>query len=74
MQLALGLLSSWARDGLQIGADMRNFYSSCYAFLKGLSQFLTGYISDRVGRRGPIAGGLVRPSDRLRAHDPTDAS
>jgi hypothetical protein len=58
--LALGLLASWARDGLLMSSDQRNFYSSCYSFLKGLSQFLTGYISDRIGRKGPIAGGLVR--------------
>ena len=43
--LALGLIASWARDGMHMSSDERNFYSACYSFLKGMSQFLTGHIS-----------------------------
>jgi hypothetical protein len=43
--LALGLLVAWARDGLHLSSDARNFFASCYAFLKGLSQFASGHVS-----------------------------
>jgi MFS family permease len=56
--MAWGLISSWARDGLLIGGRERDFFTGCYSFLKGLSQFGAGLLSDKIGRRAPIVVGL----------------
>lgn len=57
--MAWGLIASWARDGLGIGGRERDFFTGCYSFLKGFSQLLAGLISDRIGRRAPMAAGLI---------------
>jgi hypothetical protein len=51
--LALGLLAAWARDGLHLSSDARNFFSSCYSFLKGLSQFASGHVSGAASCSSP---------------------
>uniref|UniRef100_A0A7S1SG99 Major facilitator superfamily (MFS) profile domain-containing protein n=1 Tax=Tetraselmis chuii TaxID=63592 RepID=A0A7S1SG99_9CHLO len=56
--LAWGLLLAWARDGLGMDGAQRNLASACYESLKGMSQFLAGLLSDRVGRKWPMAVGL----------------
>ena len=57
--LAWGLILVWARDVLELDAAQRNTVTACYSFIKGLSQVGTGALSDRVGRRLPVAAGLA---------------
>eukprot|EP00873_Tetraselmis_striata_P039874 jgi/Tetstr1/460138/TSEL_005454.t1 len=53
--LAWGLLLAWARDGLGMDGAQRNLASASYEALKGVSQLLAGLLSDKIGRKWPIA-------------------
>lgn len=57
--LAWGLVLAWARDSLGLFASQRNLLAASYDFTKGLTQFLTGVISDRLGRKAPVCLGLL---------------
>jgi len=57
--LAWGLLLAWARDGLGMDGAQRNLASASYEALKGVSQLLAGLLSDKIGRKWPIAVGLL---------------
>ncbi|KAG2442164.1 hypothetical protein HYH02_009652 [Chlamydomonas schloesseri] len=61
--LAWGLLLAWARDdpSLRVPGPGRNLLASAYSFLKGLTQLLSGGVSDAagVGRRPPVVLGLL---------------
>ena len=57
--LAWGLMATWARDAMGLGGRERDFFAACYSFVKGLSQLLTGIMSDRIGRKAPMCLGLL---------------
>ena len=57
--VAWGLLLAWARDGLGLSGGQRDFLAAAYSFVKGLSQFVTGPLSDWGGRRRPLVLGFA---------------
>ena len=57
--VAWGLLLAWARDGLGLSGGQRDFVAAAYSFVKGLSQFVTGPLSDWGGRRRPLVLGFA---------------
>ena len=57
--VAWGLLLAWARDSLGLSGGQRDFVAASYSLVKGLSQLVTGPLSDWGGRRRPLALGFV---------------
>jgi MFS family permease len=57
--VAWGLMSVWARDQLGLSGAERDFFTGCYSFMKGFTQIVSGVASDKIGRAGPIAFGLI---------------
>ena len=57
--VAWGLLLAWARDGLGLTGGQRDFVAAAYSLVKGLSQFVTGPLSDWGGRRRPLVMGFA---------------
>ena len=63
--VAWGLMSVWARDSLGLTGRERDFFTACYSFMKGFTQIAAGTLSDTIGRRRPIAYGLIGGSIAL---------
>ena len=63
--VAWGLMSVWARDQLSLTGHQRDVFTACYSFMKGFTQLGSGMLSDKVGRKAPMAFGLIGGSFAL---------
>lgn len=57
--VAWGLMSVWARDQLALTGRQRDVFTACYSFMKGFTQIGSGMLSDKIGRKTPMAFGLI---------------
>ena len=63
--VAWGLMSVWARDQLALTGRQRDVFTACYSFMKGFTQIGSGMLSDKIGRKTPMAFGLIGGSISL---------